>query len=287
MAQVGEDDAVSESDVETDVTPVIAELVRGTIARSERVDRGSPNRVHRIELADGRVLGVKRYARGRSYAVEGAALRELAGAVPVPEIVCTLDRVIAYRWIDGLTLESALELPSQRAALAAPLGQLLGTLARIRRDARPIELAPTLAHLERGPARARLGADLADALHRQIRAQRFDAPTCFVHGKLDAHNVIVSASLDRIVGVVDWDTATAGSIFLDVGSLFRRPHSFDAAFIATFERAHGCLPAGWLRSARLLDAARLVAELAEDRERPLLYDDLRATIAELVASDGR
>ncbi|MBC7975518.1 MAG: hypothetical protein H7138_11085, partial [Myxococcales bacterium] len=56
-----------------DPAPTIAELVRGQIARSERVAGPRTNTLRRVELTDGRVLGVKHYARGRSYATEGAA----------------------------------------------------------------------------------------------------------------------------------------------------------------------------------------------------------------------
>jgi hypothetical protein len=194
-----------------DVAPVIAELVHGELVHSEQVSGPRTNTLHRVELRDGRVLGVKRYARGRDYAVEGAALRELAGVVAVPEIVYTLDRVIAYRWIAGVTLaDAARAAPAIWDRLAAPLGALLGALARIPRT----------------------------------------ASGCLVHGALDPEHVIVTPALDAIAGVIDWETATAGSPLVDPARLFRG-HRLTAAQAAAFASAHGQLPADW---ARQLDA---------------------------------
>ena len=271
--------------IETDAAPVIAELVSGAIVRSELVGGGLTNTLRRIELADGRVLGVKQYVLGRSFATEGAALRVLARVIPVPRIVYTLDRVIAYRWIDGITLNECRRRDrSAFARLAEPLGELLGTLARITRPAKPIDLAPALAQLGSGRAQARLGGELAEGLRQLLEAERFDDPACFAHGDFGGRNVIVAPGLDRIAGVIDWEAAGAGSMLRDAGSLFRYVSRYDAAFVAAFARGHGALPDGWLRRARLLDTTRLVATLAEDRELPEVHGDLRALIADVVAA---
>jgi hypothetical protein len=47
------------------------------------------------------------------------------------------------------------------------------------------------------------------------------------------------------------------------------------------------LPAHWLGRARLLDAARLLATLADDREPPEVHAEVRALIADAVASAQR
>jgi aminoglycoside phosphotransferase (APT) family kinase protein len=267
---------------DVDPTPMIAELVRGQIARSERIAGTRANALRRVELTDGRVLGVKHYARGRSYATEGAALRVLGDAVPAPEIACTLDRVIAYRWIDGVTLAEALRRdPTTLSRLAAPLGQLLGVLARCARPAPVVpgvpgvDVAAALAQLAHGPTRAHLGDELADALRRVLEATRFDEPTCFVHGELSADHVIVAPALDRIAGVIDWETATAGSPLVDVGRLLRGHR--DVELDAAVERAHGGLPADWRHRARVLDAARILE--AGVAERPTTLRDVLAEIA--------
>jgi aminoglycoside phosphotransferase (APT) family kinase protein len=269
--------------IESSAAPVIAELLRGVISRSELVAGGRTHTLRRVELADGRVLGVKQYVRGRDYAVEGAALRELDRAVPVPAITCTLDRVIAYRWIEGETLaECARRDPSALARLAAPLGALVGVLAQIARDAAPVDIEPASALLGRGPARERLGDPLADALRRRLDAARFDDPACLVHGDLDPRNIIVAASDQGpvIAGVVNWDAATAGSILTDVGRMFRHAAHHDVAFRAGFERGHGRLPVDWFRRARLLDATLLVAMLADGGDVPALRQLIASVVDE-------
>ena len=293
LGALSDDAGVAErscSQIEADAAPVIAELLGGRVAHSERIPGARNNALHRVELVDGRVLGVKQYARGRDYAVEGAALRAVDGAVPVPEILCTLDRVIAYRWLDGETLDACQRRePSVVAALAAPLGQLLGQLARLRRDPRPVDLAPALAQLAAGPARDRLGDALADALRHELEAARFDDPSCMVHGGFSADHVIVAPSVDRsagatavaLAGVIDWETATTGSMLCDLGRLVRHIQPDDAGFRAGFERGHGDLPADWFRRARLLDATQLVARLAADCDEPRA-GELRALIARAV-----
>jgi aminoglycoside phosphotransferase (APT) family kinase protein len=274
--------------IETDAAPVIAELLGSAIVRSELVDGGLSNTLRRVELADGRVLGVKQYVLGRSYAAEGAALRAIGCAVPVPEIVCTLDRVIAYRWIDGATLTTD-RLPDARIpdALAAPLGGILAALAQVGRRAKPLDLAPVFARLEHGQARERLGPARADALRARLEAYRFDEPMCLIHGDFGRRNVIVAPSMDRIAGVIDWEAATTGSPLSDVGSLFRHAKRPDDAFRAAFERAHGGFPHDWYPRARLLDAARMVATLAEDPTTRAYHAELRALIDEIIASTAR
>lgn len=280
---------------EADVAPVIAGLLGAKLVRSEPHTDGRINMVRRVELSDGRVLGVKHYARGRSYAIEGAALRTLAGVVPVPEVVYTLDRVIAYRWIEGETLEGCrLSDPAALAGLAEPLGRVLGALARSPRDGEPPDLTPTLARLAHGPARERLGGALADRLARLLEVEGLDDATGFVHGELDAHAVIVSPGRDQIAGVIDWETATAGpaqrsagNALCDVGSLLRVPSAFDPGFRAAFARGHGALPADWWWRARLVDATRLVAVLADRGPWSDSHAGLRAIIAGVVANYRR
>lgn len=213
-----------------DIAPVIAALEHCAIARCEAL-RTARNRVQRVELDDGRVLGVKHYARGRDYAREGAAMRELAGVVPVPEVVSTLDCVIAYRWLDGDALA-----PSE--AWAAPLGSLLGTLARC--GAREDLETPRL-----------LARCTDEALARALANERFDEPAGFVHGALAAHRVLVAQ--DRIAGVLDWETFAIGSPLHDVRAALRLVGDTPTTR-AAIERAHGGLGPRWWQRARLLDA---------------------------------
>ena len=283
--------------IETDATPGIAKLLNGQIARSELVAGGLTNTLRRVELTDGRVIGVKQFVQGTSFATEEAALRKFAGVLPVPEILCTSDRVIAYRWIEGVTLdECRRRTPWALAALAAPLGRLLGRLlggllggplARTRRDIPPVDLTPTFAQLDHGLVQSRLGGSLAWTVRRLLSAHRFDDPMCFVHGDFSAKNVLVAPSLDRIAGVIDWEAATTGSVLRDVGSLFRFANRYDAAFRAAFARAHGHLPTDWFERARLLDTTQMIATLAEERDLPIVHYELCNVVAQIAASPYR
>jgi aminoglycoside phosphotransferase (APT) family kinase protein len=274
--------------IETDASPGIAKLLNGKIARSQLVAGGLTNTLRRVELTDGRVIGVKQFVLGSSYTTEETALRKLAGIFPVPEILVTLDRVIAYRWIEGVTLdECRRRTPSALGALAAPLGRMLGALAHTRRDTPPLDLTPTFAQLDHGLVQSRLGGSLAETVRRLLEAHRFDDPMCFVHGDFSARNVLVARSLDRVVGLLDWEAATTGSVLRDVGSLFRYANRYDAAFRAAFERAHGHLPVDWFQRARLLDTTQMIAALAQEREQPVVHFELRNVVAQIAASPYR
>lgn len=274
-----------DSQSDPDIAPVIAELLHTAIARSELIRDTPAHTLRRVELANGRVIGVKQYAHGRHYAVEGAALREVEDAVPLPAIVCTLDRVIAYRWIDGITLDDYTARDPQAArTLAAPLGRMLGALTQLRRepsdDTRASDVAQALALLAAGDVREQLGAPLAGALHGRLTAHRFDDPRCFVHGRLTGDRVIVTPAQGgapaAIAGVIGWTAAGHGSCLADAGSLIRDADRYDAALCDELARGHGSLPADWVTRARLLDAARSIAAL------PSQIGELRARLTRLV-----
>ncbi len=292
---VGHDDAVADRVfplIEADATTAIAELLDGKIAESELVAGALTNTLRRVVLTDGRVIGVKQFVLSTSFATEAAALRKLAGVLPVPEILCTFDRVIAYRWIEGVTLdECRRRTPWALPALAAPLGQLLGTLARTRRETSPVDLAPTFAQLDHGLVQSRLGGSLAWTVRRLLASHRFDDPMCCAHGDFSAKNVLVAPSPDgitgRIAGVLDWEAATTGSVLRDVGSLFRFTNRYDTAFRAAFARAHGDLPADWFPRARLLDTTQMIATLAEERDLPITHYELCNVVAQIAASPYR
>ncbi|HUS27664.1 MAG TPA: hypothetical protein VMZ53_04125, partial [Kofleriaceae bacterium] len=77
------------------------------IVQVERVDGGLTNTIHKVTLEDGDVLGIKHYAGGRDwFETELTTLTLLHGTVPVPDVVQANEErlVIAYRWIDGITL---------------------------------------------------------------------------------------------------------------------------------------------------------------------------------------
>jgi aminoglycoside phosphotransferase (APT) family kinase protein len=275
----------------------------GPIVSVERVDGGLTNTIHKVTLEGGDTLGIKHYAGGKDwFETELTTLTLLHGTVPVPEVVqADAERhVIAYRWIDGITLH---ELRKQGqfgafSSLAEPLGRVCAWIAHTDATA-PFELAPILeqcyAQLTTGRARKRIGPPLADALRKAMEAaepQMAWGSVCLSHGDLGHRNVLVYQSGDRwrINGVIDWETTTTGSPLVDIGSLFRYAKRYDAAFAQAFERGYrdagSELPRGWLLTSRLLDATWLVDMLDEPQEHPQVFADCVRLVANLVADVG-
>lgn len=90
----------------------------------------------------------------------------------------------------------------------------------------------------------------------------------------------------EIAGVLDWENAFLGSPVWDVGSLFRYASRYSLDFRDAFARAYrgvgGELPDDWTTLSRLLDATRVVAILAGERELPSAFDECRAIVASLI-----
>lgn len=250
------------------------------------------------------------------FEVEIDLLRRLSRSLPVPCPI-VVDRTafdfgvpyLIYPWIDGITLNDCrrnfghVALPS----LAEPIGRVIGSIASAIDVASELPLRRRIVsdaidaadgQLESALVHARLGTELAMAFRECLARNRGvleaadDAPS-LVHGDFSGRNVIVRpvTSNDWVVsGVLDWETASIGSPLWDLGSLFRYARRYDADFRRAFERGYravGCeLPDEWWYVARLLDATRLVATLAEDRELPHVFGDCRAILADLAASEA-
>ncbi len=272
----------------------------GPIASAERIDGGLTNTLHKVTLENGDALGIKHYAGGRDwFETELTTLTLLHGTVPVPEVVnANADRfVIAYRWIEGITLHD-LRKQGQFAAfasLAEPLGRVCAWIAQTDATA-TFELAPileqTYRQLTTGRARRRIGPPLADSLLKVMEAREPEmafGSVCLSHGDLGHRNVLVFQACDRwlINGVIVWETTTTGSPLTDVGSMFRYSKRYDAQFVDAFERGYrdagGQLPEGWLMTSRLLDATWLVDMLDDEQEHTQVFADCVRLIATLVA----
>ncbi len=247
----------------------------------------------------------------RSLASELALLDRLAGALPVPRpIVADVDgsrhrfAFMIYPWIDGMTLNACRRLHGAAALriLAEPLGRLMALTVRmpgVDRSVVPqgssVSDALSLAdvHLRSERVRNRLGPRAADALRSALDAQRSsleDLERCngLVHGDLGGRNVVVRQRSDvwEIAGILDWENAFFGSPLWDVGSLFRYASRYSLDFRMAFAHAYadagGELPDDWWTLSRLLDATRVVAILAGDRELPSVFDDCRAIVSTLI-----
>ncbi len=278
-------------------------LVEGPIVRFEPLEGGFTNTLHKVTLASGAIVVVKHYAGGRkAFSDERATLTRLAGILPVPEIVRDAPerKALVYKWIDGSTLDECRrrEPPAAFASLADPLGRLFAWVASTepldaadRWDAAPL-LAGARALIAKGRARERMGTPLAKAL-----AEAFDAHgdrlgwghQCLCHHDIGGRNVLVQRAEGdrwRIQGVIDWESAGTGSPLVDIGSFFRYAPRFDDAFVSDFgagyREAGGTLPDDWFRTARLLDAFRLIDTLDGIREMPGVYADCRMLLTKIV-----
>lgn len=278
----------------------LARLIDEPIEKIEPVDGGLTNTLHKVTLAAGNILVVKHHAGGaQPYADEVATIAKLAGILPVPEIVRTdpVRRAIVYRWIDGITLDECRHdrSPSAFASLAEPLGRFLAWLASFEWPGRwesEALVAEALRRLGAGPARERLGPQLADRLRSALDAAgsrlAWGKP-CLSHGDLGGRNMIVQHAMGerwRIGGVIDWEAAACASPLVDIGSLVRYRERYDARFLEDFERGYreagGVLPDDWLHVARLVDTLWLVEILDEPQELPGVHADCRMLIAKLV-----
>jgi len=279
-------------------------LIGGRVARSQAIEGGLRNTLHRVVRTDGATLVVKHHAEGdTAFERELATLERLRGILPVPEVV-RVDRerrVLVYHWLFGETLDACRrnEPPAAFASLAEPLGRLFAWLAAIPplEDRPGWSTGPAVAFARTqlagpGRARERMGTPLATALLAALDgadARLAWGTPCLGHHDIGGRNVLVQrADGDRwrIAGVIDWELAGIASPLGDVGALFRYAPRYDAAFVADFARGYreagGELPDDWYLSARLLDALHLIDTLDGVRELPGVYSDCRMLLAKLV-----
>lgn len=269
------------------------------------VEGGLVNTIYRVTLdREESVYALRVYASGRSaFEREREILCRLATALPVPDVVLAdasgRQPYLVYRWIEGITLNECRRqsAPDAFLTLAEPLGRLLARLARttsLLPQSPVIQIETRLAladeQLRTGLARERLNGALADDLRNLlVRSEPFllalDCTHGLVHGDLGGRNILVKAAGSgdwEISGVLDWETAAMGSALWDAGSLFRYSRRYSPDFRRLFEQGYraggGELPPDWWRTARLLDATRLVAILSDDRELPGVFAECRELI---------
>jgi aminoglycoside phosphotransferase (APT) family kinase protein len=309
-------------EVELDqIQVLLSPVLKGAaIASVERVEGGLTNTLYRITPADGGVsLCLRIFAAGRlSWERELKILARVSTSLPVPEALLAdcggtdfCRPYLVYKWIEGITLNECRRQtpPAALLSVAEPLGRLLAGVASfsfaddlngapngIHEGQSPMEvlLSANKEALLHGLARKRLGAALADAMCSRldasaVRVRELEHAASLVHGDLSGRNILVALDEDggwRISGLIDWEAAFSGSSLWDVGSLFRYPKRYSETFRQRFERgyrdASGALSEDWLRTARLLDATRLVATLNEERELPVVFAECRELIEAVV-----
>jgi fructokinase len=309
-------------EVELDqIQALLSPVLKGSaIAGVERVEGGLINTLYRITLADGgHSLCLRIFAAGRlPWDRELKILALVSASLPVPDVLLAdcggtdFGRpYLVYRWIEGITLNECRRQtpPAALLSVAEPLGRLLAGVANFsfaddlngaRNDVHegqsPMELLLSANEeaLLHGLARKRLGAALANAMWScldasAVRLRELEHAASLVHGDLGWRNILVALDEDggwRISGLIDWEAAFSGSPLWDVGSLFRYPRRYSETFRQRFERGYhdagGEMAEDWLRTARLLDATRLVATLNEERELPVVFAECRELIEAVV-----
>jgi aminoglycoside phosphotransferase (APT) family kinase protein len=303
--------------IESMFAPITGRAALGDVAT---VDGGLVNTLLRVTTAEGADYALRvpspdpdDVTWSARFDVEVALLRRLSRTLPVPSPIVA-DRTgidygvpyLIYRWIAGITLNDCrrnfghLALPS----LAEPIGHVMGSIASAIDVASELPLRQLIVseaidaanrQLESALVHARLGTELAMAMREGLDRNRCALEAAdsqsVVHGDFSGRNVIVRpmTSNDWVVsGVLDWETASIGSPLWDLGSLFRYARRYDADFRCAFERGYRTvkceLPDEWWYLGRLLDATRLVATLAEDRELPHVFDDCRAILTDLAGT---
>lgn len=224
----------------------------------------------RVARDDDRVIDLERVAR----LTERLAELDLPFQVPVPlgpVRVHDGHAVLATRWVAGT--------PAPRGShRVAGIRRLLVGLSEVDADDLDGLLAPPRAYAGGDRWEEVMLEEVVPRLPRRVRddARRrvhavlvLDHPTRFVHGDLAGDNVLWDG--DRVVGVLDWDLASAWDPAVDVACLAW--HGWDTVRTVidddpTYERART-----WYRVFGLEQiAAALLAGLPQDEVDAIVHD---------------
>ncbi|MEM1445612.1 MAG: phosphotransferase [Planctomycetota bacterium] len=206
-----------------------------TIERCAPMPGGASNTNHRLTLSDGQTVVARQYTRGDP-TTDANAIRLAKTAVPIPELLWHGDNAAVFAFVEGEHLrDEPDQLRDAGRTLAALTTVRFSLSGAIQPDgsAQPFAWGSPedwLAGVLRDPQVERwLGRDRSDALRDLI--QRHDlfavdpnTGPCLVHGDYRPDNLLVRDG--RVVAVLDWEFAHAGSWFMDLGNLLRH---FDAS----------------------------------------------------------
>lgn len=286
----------------------------GALGDITPVDGGLVNTLFRVTTRTGDRFALRVFAqtsRETQLIIERRLLDGLRDILPVPVPILIDERgtrcgypYLVYRWIEGITLNECRRAhgADALASLAEPIGRLAATIASglsathgvaLARLGVADAIARADADLAAPRVRGRLGATSADALRSTLREvlpalAAIEQPVGLVHGDFGGRNVLVRQNHDgrwAVSGVIDWETAAAGSPLWDIGSLFRYAPRYSPGFRDGFEHgyraASAWLPDEWWTLARVLDVTRVVKTLTDDRELPSVFEDCRAIVDQL------
>jgi aminoglycoside phosphotransferase (APT) family kinase protein len=148
-----------------------------------------------------------------------------------------------------------------------------------------------------GRVRERLGAKLADRMLEFVRAKReiywlIPNSTRLIHSDYNLKNILIRHidSVSKVVGILDWEFALAGSPLVDIGNFLRfedeLPPGVSEAFIRGYLSNSIGLPDNWREAAKLLDLAAMVNFLEDERDAPKTFQTAISVIEKTVESDG-
>ncbi len=148
-----------------------------------------------------------------------------------------------------------------------------------------------------GRVRERLGAKLADRMLEFVRAKRegywlIPNSTRLIHSDYNLKNILIRHidSVWKVVGILDWEFALAGSPLVDIGNFLRfedeLPPGVSEAFIRGYLSNSIGLPDNWREVAKLLDLAAMVNFLEDERDAPKTFRTAIAVMEKTVESNG-
>jgi aminoglycoside phosphotransferase (APT) family kinase protein len=151
--------------------------------------------------------------------------------------------------------------------------------------------------LTRGRVRERLGSKLADRLLEFVRAKRevyWSIPNCarLIQSDYNLKNILIRHidSVWKVVGILDWEFALAGSPLVDIGNFLRfedeLPPRLSEAFIRCYLSNSIGLPDNWRQVAKLLDLAAMVNFLEDERDAPKTFRTAISVMEKTMESNG-
>lgn len=149
-------------------------------------------------------------------------------------------------------------------------------------------------NLQAGRVRERLGEELAERTLKSVRAKRdvyWSIPnsTRLIHCDYNLKNILIrrADTVWKVVGILDWEFAIAGSPLVDIGNFLRfedeLPSGFGEAFIQGYLSDSNELPSNWREVARLLDLAAMVNFLEDERDAPKTFQTAIAVMEKTVS----
>lgn len=284
---------------------------------------GLRNTLYRVEV-EGRAAPVvlRLFTADPSACAREAALaRLLDGEIPLPELLYADSRAdppyAIIAWCDGLPFTELIARGDREAigSAARSAGSILASIQRHTFSGSG-ELGPDLTIVaplpgggagfaefigqmaQRPRTRRRLGEELVHGVRRLVRQRRGaledeqHAPV-LMHADYKPENLLLRDKGDgwRVAAVLDWEFACSASRLFDPGLFLRRAHllppAYGDGFAAAFAADSGPLPSDWRERARLHDFVNLLDFLDLPDERPVLFSDVRALVAESIAALSR